>query len=115
MLPAFWKICKKKSEDYAHNLVEVLSLRKLINITKMLQLITERLILRAWQESDAESLYKYAKDPAIGPIAGWPPHTSVGNSLEIIRTVFAAPETYAVVLKATGEPIGSVGIMFNER
>ena len=114
MLPAFWKICKKKSEDYAHNLVEVLSLRKLINITKMLQLITERLILRAWQESDAESLYKYAKDPAIGPIAGWPPHTSVGNSLEIIRTVFAAPETYAVVLKATGEPIGSVGIMFNE-
>ena len=30
-------------------------------------LATERLILRAWQESDATSLYKYAKDPAIGP------------------------------------------------
>ena len=73
---------------------------------------TERLILRPWEDKDAESLYKYAKDPAIGPIAGWPPHTSIENSLEIIRTVFAAPETYAVVLKETQEPIGSIGIMF---
>ncbi len=73
---------------------------------------TERLILRPWQESEAEILYKYARDPDIGPIAGWMPHTSVENSLEIIRTVFAAPETYAVVLKETGEPVGSCGIMF---
>lgn len=75
---------------------------------------TSRLILRPWQEADAETLYKYAKDPAIGPIAGWHPHTSVAESLEIIRTVFAAPETYAVVLKETGEPIGSAGIMFGD-
>ena len=74
---------------------------------------TDRLILRPWQESDAESLYRYASDPDIGPIAGWPPHTSVGNSLEIIRTVFAAPEVYAVVLKNTNEPVGSCGIMFS--
>lgn len=80
------------------------------NDSKMIE--TERLILRPWQESDAESLFKYASDPDIGPIAGWPPHTSVENSLEIIRTVFAAPETYAVVLKETDEPIGCCGIMF---
>ena len=73
---------------------------------------TSRLILRPWREDDAESLFKYAKDPDVGPIAGWPSHTSVENSLEIIRTVFAAPETYAVVLKETNEPIGSCGIMF---
>ena len=40
---------------------------------------TQRLILRPWTENDAESLYNYAKVPAIGPIAGWPPHTSVEN------------------------------------
>ena len=74
---------------------------------------TDRLILRPWQASDAESLYRYASDPDIGPIAGWPPHTSVGNSLEIIRTVFAAPEVYAVVLKNINEPVGSCGIMFS--
>lgn len=73
---------------------------------------TERLILRPWGEEDAESLFKYAHDPAVGPVAGWPPHTSVENSREIIRTVFAAPEIYAVVLRATGEPVGSCGIMF---
>lgn len=75
---------------------------------------TERLILRPWQESDAESLYKYASDPAIGPIAGWPPHTSVKDSLNVIRTVFAAPETYAVILKETNEPVGCIGIMFGD-
>lgn len=77
----------------------------------MEQFETERLILRPWREDDAASLYKYAQDPAIGPIAGWAPHTSVTYSLHIIRTVFSAPEVYAVVLKATGEPVGSVGIM----
>ncbi len=74
---------------------------------------TQRLILRPWRDTDAEAMFKYASDPDIGPIAGWPPHTSVENSLEIIRTVFAAPETYAVVLKETGEPVGSCGIMFS--
>ncbi len=39
----------------------------------------QRLILRSWTEHDAESLYNYAKVPAIGPIAGWSPHTSVEN------------------------------------
>ena len=73
---------------------------------------TTRLILRPWQDTDAPALFRYASDPAIGPIAGWPPHTSVENSLEIIRTVFAAPEVYAVMLKETGEPIGCCGIMF---
>lgn len=72
---------------------------------------TARLILRQWKEDDATALFKYAKDPEIGPIAGWQPHTSVEDSLEVIKTVFSAPEIYAVVLKDTNEPIGSCGIM----
>ena len=75
---------------------------------------TERLILRPWTEEDAASLYKYAQNPNIGPIAGWPPHTSIENSREVIRDILSAPETYAVVLKETNEPIGSVGIMFGD-
>lgn len=66
-----------------------------------MQLETRRLILRPWEERDAEELYRYAQDDRIGPIAGWPPHTSVENSLEIIRTVLSEPETYAVILKDT--------------
>ena len=61
-----------------------------------MELFTERLILRPWNESDAEILYEYAKDDRVGPIAGWPVHTSVENSREIIKSVLSAPETYAV-------------------
>lgn len=74
---------------------------------------TGRLILRQWREEDAAALYKYASDPDVGPIAGWPAHTSVENSREVIRTVFSAPETYAVVLKETDEPVGCAGILFS--
>lgn len=74
----------------------------------------KRIYLRHWQETDAEALYKYAQHPAIGPIAGWPPHQSVDESREIIRTVFNAPEIYAVVMKSTDEPIGSIGLVMNE-
>jgi RimJ/RimL family protein N-acetyltransferase len=71
---------------------------------------TSRLILRPWCEDDAEELYKYACDAEVGPPAGWPPHTSVENSRDIIRGVLSAPETYAVCLKEDGKPIGSVGL-----
>ena len=79
-----------------------------------MELATGRLVLRAWRESDAVTLYEYARDPEIGPAAGWPPHTSVDDSLNVIRTVFSAPETYAVVLKSTGESVGSIGLLFGK-
>ncbi len=72
---------------------------------------TERLILRPWEETDAADLFKYAKDSEVGPIAGWPVHTSVENSLEIIRNVLSAPETYAVCLKENNRAIGSIGLI----
>lgn len=72
---------------------------------------TERLILRPWDESDAQSLYEYAKDERVGPVAGWPAHTSAENSREIIKNVLSAPETYAVCLKADNRAIGCVGLL----
>ena len=60
---------------------------------------TERLLLRPWQESDAEALYRWASDPEVGPAAGWSPHTSVENSRDIIRTVLSEEGTFAVVPK----------------
>lgn len=80
-----------------------------------MKLETARLILRPWQDQDAPALYKYAKDPRIGPAAGWPVHTSVENSLEVIHGALSGPETYAVVLRETGEPVGSAGIMTRGR
>ena len=72
---------------------------------------TERLILRPWNEEDGESLYEYAKAPEVGPIAGWPVHTSIQNSLDIIRTVLSGDETYAICLKEDNKAIGSIGLI----
>lgn len=72
---------------------------------------TARIILRPWQEDDAEVLFKYASDPELGPLAGWPPHKSVDESREVIRTLFSKEGMWAVVWKATGEPIGCVGYL----
>lgn len=71
---------------------------------------TKRLILRPWDVSDAEDLYEYAKDPRVGPAAGWMPHRDVDESREVIRNILSANETYAVCLK-DNKPIGSIGLM----
>ena len=76
-------------------------------------LTTERLVLRRWTESDAESLYEYAKDPDVGPIAGWPPHKSVEESLEVIRNVFSGAECYAICEKGSEKAIGAVELKLN--
>lgn len=72
---------------------------------------TERLLLRPFIEADAPDLYEYAKDPRVGPPAGWPPHRSLAESREIIATVFSAPNTFAVVDKPSGKVIGSAGFV----
>ena len=76
---------------------------------------TKRLRLRAWTPQDAAALYEIAKDPRIGSPCGWPAHTSVQNSLEIIQNVFASPECYAVCLKNHPEPVGCIEIISHER
>ena len=73
-------------------------------------LFTERLVLRPWEETDAGECYKYACDPRVGPAAGWPAHTSVENSLQVIRSVLMVPETYAIVLRETGLAVESIGL-----
>lgn len=71
---------------------------------------TERLILRPWREDDAEDLYKYASDERVGPPAGWPPHKSVEDSLNVLRNVLMNDVTWAICEKGSDEPIGSIGI-----
>lgn len=76
-----------------------------------MEIRTKRLLLRPWKESDCTSLYEYAKDPRVGPMAGWPIHTSISNSQEIIQTILAKDESYAVCLQSDNKAIGSIGLM----
>ena len=74
---------------------------------------TKRLILRKWKDDDAEELYKYASNPDVGPIAGWPPHKSIEESHDVIKNVLNGKEAYAICLKEDGKAIGAIELKLN--
>lgn len=74
---------------------------------------TKRLILRKWKDDDAEELYKYASNPDVGPIAGWPPHKSIEESRDVIKNVLNGKEAYAICLKEDGKAIGAIELKLN--
>ena len=65
------------------------------NINRNMELQTKRLILRPWQESDAEALYKYACNPNIGPIA------QVGRRTRVLRTAVKSSRTCCLLRRHT--------------
>lgn len=73
---------------------------------------TKRLILRPWErtEEDARDLYAYAKDPRVGPAAGWAPHKSVEESREIVDLFASGDENLALVDRESGHVIGSISM-----
>ena len=72
---------------------------------------TSRLQLRRFTLSDAADVYQYAKDPDVGPNAGWKPHPSEAHSKTIIQEHFLKqPHGFALVDKATNKVIGSIGL-----
>ncbi len=78
-----------------------------------MEFYTKRLILRPWNENDAADCFEYAKDPDVGPIAGWPVHTSVKGSLWCIKNIFCGKECYAVCLRETNRPVGCIELKLN--
>lgn len=58
-----------------------------------MEIVTKRLLLRDWQDADAEALFAFCRDPAIGEGAGFPPHGSLEESRAILRQVLMQPRT----------------------
>ena len=76
----------------------------------MVELYTERLVLREWRESDSSDLYEYAKSELVGPNAGWKPHHNEEESKQIIKMFIKNNDSYAIVLKSENKVIGSIGL-----
>lgn len=77
----------------------------------MLLLKTKRMILRNFKLSDAAAVYTYAKNPKIGPIAGWPVHTSIAESASMIEKYFMSPHIFAITLiDNPSHAIGLIGL-----
>ena len=79
------------------------------------RLETERLILREFRESDAEDVYEYARDPEVGPNAGWKPHESLDESRGVVKNFIQSGEVWAIEDKASHKVIGSIGLHKRER
>ncbi len=71
---------------------------------------SERLILRPFTERDVDDLFRYAADPNVGPHAGWKPHESREESLEIIQMFLRDDNVWAIEQKSDHRVIGSLGL-----
>ncbi len=79
----------------------------------MSTLFTKRLIIRPWQISDAKDLFEYASSTNVGPRAGWAPHQSIADSINLIKNLFMK-ELYhwALVLPThNNKVIGGIGVV----
>ena len=81
------------------------------------QINTERLILRRFEMGDEESMYRnWASNPKVTKFLTWQAHESVDDSREIIALWLARYEDvrfyqWAIELKETREPIGSISVV----
>lgn len=75
-----------------------------------IQLETERLILRAFQQSDLSDFYEYASVYGVGEKAGWKHHENIEESQSILNNFIQQDKTFAIVLKKNHKVIGSLGV-----
>ena len=78
---------------------------------------TERLTLTPWEATEdmAVALYAYAKHKEVGPAAGWKPHETPRESLDIIKDIFLPTGAFAIRWNETGEIIGSITLEKDSR
>ena len=74
---------------------------------------SERLIMRPFAKGDEQDIYDYARDPDVGPHAGWKPHDSIEESSSVLKMFMDTKDelTFALVDRETGKVIGSLGLM----
>lgn len=76
---------------------------------------TAHLVMRPWREDDAPAIYRYARDPELGPRAGWAPHASLEESRAVLREILMGPDSWAITLRdgkeaASGEAVGAIAL-----
>ncbi|MDR2867740.1 MAG: GNAT family N-acetyltransferase [Acholeplasmatales bacterium] len=80
----------------------------------MKKLKTPRLILREPKISDIKDFYEYAKDPEVGPRAGWAAHENIEQSYFILESFIAHQDVWTVYHKKDHKMIGSIGLHLRE-
>ncbi len=76
----------------------------------MQKIETGRIILREFLLDDLDDFFEYAKNPLVGPMAGWKPHETKDDTLEIIQMFRKKQEVWAIFHKLDQKVIGSIGV-----
>lgn len=78
---------------------------------------TKRLELIPWRddEEDVSELFHLAKDIAVGPPAGWKPHSTIEESRDILRNIFIEEAGFKISLKGGKITIGHVSLFKDNR
>ena len=86
-----------------------------------IKLETERLVLRRFEESDAEAFYKnWASDPQVTRFLTWPTHTSIEVTRNVLLSWLPLYEKedyyhWVITLKdCENEPVGTIHGQVND-
>ncbi len=71
---------------------------------------TDRLVLRAFEQTDLDDFYEYASVEGVGEMAGWKHHENKDKSQEILNLFINEDKVFAICLKENNKVIGSLGI-----
>lgn len=75
-----------------------------------MKLTTDRLIIRFITLKDVDDYYEYAKNPEIGPNAGWKPIESRKIAERVVASMVLKKETYGIILRQNDKLIGTIAI-----
>ena len=76
-----------------------------------MELITERLILRNYRESDFDAYWQYVSSDKVGPMCGWPSYTDKQKAKERLNIEIAKEHQFAIYHKEAKKVIGSIEVM----
>lgn len=78
----------------------------------MNKIYTERLVLRPFRNGDAEAIYKnWSSDCRVSKYCRWHPHKNIKETEAFLKTCVDAEYSWAITLKGSDEPIGSIDLV----
>ena len=80
--------------------------KKKVNAPAQPLLHTERLVLRAFDLSDAVDVYAFGHSETVCRMAGFTPHKTLEDSRRMVEQFIASGAVWAIVEKRTGHVIG---------
>ena len=76
---------------------------------------SQRLIMRPFSLRDLNDFHQYAKNPNVGPNAGWSSHKTKWESLKVLNRFISEENLWAITTRDTGVFLGSIGLHYDAK